>query len=128
MAVLNSATKGKAGVKALEMAARKPGLLRLGAQAATPTGKFGLKAGKPLLKRRVRRRAARLGETARTLGETLVTCGPQVAYEVGLAEPPKSKRTAPRVAAGALLGASAMYFLEPEHGREHREKLAELVS
>jgi hypothetical protein len=41
---------------------------------------------------------------------------------------PIVKRTAPKVAAGAVLGASAMYFLEPEHGKEHREKVAQLVS
>jgi hypothetical protein len=128
MAVLSAATKGKVGMKAAKTAARNPGLLRLGAQPTRPAGKFGLKAGKPLLKRRACRRAARLGETARTMGETLVTYGPQAAYELGLAEPPKPKRTTPRVAAGVLLGASAMYFLEPEHGREHREKLTELLS
>lgn len=55
-----------------------------------------------------------------------------MAYDLGLAEPPKAKRitpgVAPGVAAGVVIGAGAMYFLEPGHGAEHREKVAHLVS
>jgi gas vesicle protein len=32
------------------------------------------------------------------------------------------------VAAGVVLGASAVYFLQPEHGKERRERVAQLVS
>jgi gas vesicle protein len=32
------------------------------------------------------------------------------------------------VAAGVVIGASAVYFLEPENGREHRERLVKLVA
>jgi hypothetical protein len=62
-----------------------------------------------------------------TIGEALAVHAPRAAYDLGLAEPPKSKRTMPRLVAGAVIGASAMYFLEPEHGKEHRDKVAQLV-
>ncbi|HLY51215.1 MAG TPA: hypothetical protein VKR21_18630 [Solirubrobacteraceae bacterium] len=52
---------------------------------------------------------------------------PRAAYDLGLAEPPKPKRTAPRLVAGVVIAASAVYFLEPEHGKEHREKVTQLV-
>jgi hypothetical protein len=131
MAVLSTTTKGKVGAKATRVAIKNPRLLRAGAQAVPPIGKIGFRVGKPLTKRRVRKgvqNVQRLGSAARSFGESLVTYGPQAAYELGLVEPPKPKRTAPRVAAGIVIGASAVYFLEPEHGREHREKVAQLVS
>jgi hypothetical protein len=104
-----------------------PGKLAAGTQVAWPAGKLGFKVTKPLLKRRARKRVEQVGEVVRTAGEVLAVYGPQAAYELGLAEPPKPKRTAPRVAAGVIIGASAVYFLEPEHGREHRKKVAQLV-
>lgn len=139
MAILSTTSKAKVGAKAAKVAVKNPSLVRRGGQAAAPVGKFGLKASKPVgklgfkaakpvLKRRVRGRAERVAETARTAAEMLVIYGPPAAYELGLAEPPKPKRSAPRVAVGIFIGASAMYFLEPEHGREHREKVTQLVS
>ncbi len=128
MGVLSTSTKAKAGVKATKAAVKNASLIRAGAKASSPLAKLGYKAGKPVVKFRVRQQAGRLGETARMVGETLATYGVPAAYELGLVEPPKEKRTAPRVAAGAVIGASAVYFLEPEHGREHREKVAQLVS
>ena len=128
MSVLSTAAKSTTAVKTAKGAVKRPALMRAGARATPPVGKLALKAGAPLLKRRTRRRARRLGQTARAIGETLVVYGPPAAYELGLAEPPKPKRTAPRVAAGIVIGASAVYFLEPEHGREHREKVTQLVS
>ena len=65
------------------------------------------------MKRRTRRKAERLGDL---LGTTLATYGPQAAQQLGLAEPPKKKRTAPRVALGIVIGATAVYFFEPERG------------
>jgi hypothetical protein len=127
MSVLSTTTKGTIGLKAAKTAVKNPQILRFTAKAAWPPALLGLKAAKPVAKRRLRKRAAQLGDAARAVGETLVVYGPPVAYELGLAEPPKSKRTAPRVAAGAVIGATAMYFLEPEHGHEHREKVAQLV-
>ena len=142
MAVLSTITKAKAGVNAAKAAVKNPSLLRSVAKASSPFARLGLRAGKPVAKRRARQQAERIGETARTVGETartigetartvgetLATYGVPAAYELGLIEPPKQKRTAPWVAAGVVIGASAVYFLEPEHGREHREKLAQLVS
>ncbi|MGH2888535.1 MAG: hypothetical protein ACRDNJ_02805, partial [Solirubrobacteraceae bacterium] len=73
--------------------------------------------------------AQNVAETAVAVGEALVTRGPQAAQALGLAEAPKQKRTAPRVVAGAAIGASAVYFLEPGGpGAEHRRKALELVS
>jgi hypothetical protein len=128
MAVLDTTTKTKIGARAGKTAAKNPRPLLVAAKAARPVGTFAVKASKPFAKRRMRQRAERLGDAARTIGETLVIYGPPAAYELGLAEPPKPKRTAPRVAVGIVIGASAVYFLEPEHGREHREKVAQLVS
>jgi hypothetical protein len=127
MAVLSTTTKGKAGVKAAKTAVQNPGLLRFGSHAAGSASKLAAKAGRPVAKRRVQQRAEQLGDAARSLGEALVTYGPEAAYELGLAERPKPKRTAPRVAVGIAIGAGAMYFLEPEHGGEHRKKVSQLV-
>jgi hypothetical protein len=124
---LSTTTKGKLGAKAAKLAAENPRATRLGAMTAFPAGKVGLKVGKPLITRRARQRAERIGDAARTAGATIVAW-PRVAYELGLAEPPKPKRTAPRVAAGVVIGAGAMYLFEPEHGHEHRRKVAQLVS
>lgn len=134
MAVLSTTTKGKIGLTAGKTTARNPRWIARAAEAARPAGKISFKVGKPVAKRRVRQRVGQLSDAveqlndaARTVGETLAIKAPQAAYELGLAEPPKPKRTAPRVAAGVVIGASAMYFLEPGHGREHREKVAQMV-
>jgi hypothetical protein len=137
---------GKFGVKAAKPAAKfgakaaKPAA-KVGAKAAKPTAKVGLKAakptakvavkaGKPMAKRRARRRADQmrdvarmLGDRARLAGAVLVVYGPMVAYELGLAERPKPKRTAPRVITGIVIGATGVYFLDAEH----REKVGGLV-
>jgi hypothetical protein len=127
MSVVSRSTKARVGAKMAKGAVKNPGM-RLGAKATAPVAKLGVKAGSRLAKRRARRRAVRIGEAMRSAGETLVTYGPQAAQNLGLVEVPKPKRTAPRVAAGVVIGAGAMYFLEPEHGKEHREKVAHLVS
>ncbi|MGE5617393.1 MAG: hypothetical protein ACM3UX_00500 [Candidatus Woesearchaeota archaeon] len=127
MSVISKKTKGKAGVKAAKAAAKRPQLLLNGTKIARPASKAGLKASKPVLKRRARRRAAQLDRASRSLGEALAVYAPRAAYDLGLAEPPKPRRTAPRLVAGAVIGASAVYFLEPEHGKEHRQKVAQLV-
>jgi hypothetical protein len=85
-------------------------------------GKAGLKAAKAVAKR-----PQLLADAAHTIGDVLAVQGPQAAYELGLADPPKPKRTVPRVVAGILIGAGAVYFLEPEHGAEHRRKVAQIV-
>jgi hypothetical protein len=132
MSVLSTSTKVKLGAKGVRSVARHPGLLRTGAKGAGKgaalTTRMAAKVAMPIAKRRARRRLMRLGEATREMGQTLVTYGPQAAANLGLIEARKPKRTAPRLAAGAVLGASAVYFLEPEHGKEHREKVLHLVS
>lgn len=127
MAVISKRTKGKAGIKAATAAAKRPQVLLTGTKIAVPAGKAGLKASKPVLKRKARQRVQQLDRASRTLGEALAVHAPRAAYDLGLAEPPKPKRTTPRVAAGVVIGASAVYFFEPGHGKEHREKVAQLV-
>lgn len=143
MSVISTATKARMGGKAAKTMAKNPGAMltlgkagakaagpmaKLGAKAGPPMTKLSMKAGKPLAKRRARRRVEKLSEAVRSAAEELATYGPQAAQELGLVEPPKRRRTAPRVAAGVVLGAATMYFLEPEHGKEHREKVAHMVS
>jgi hypothetical protein len=128
MSVISKRTKSKTAMKTARAAAKRPQLLLTGTKVAVPTAKAGLKASKPLLKRRARDRAEQFDRASRTLGEALSVYAPKAAYDLGLAEPPKPKRTARRVAAGMVIGASAMYFLEPGHGKEHREKVAQLLS
>ena len=136
MSVISKRTKVKAGFKGATAAAKRPRLLLTGAKIALLTGrniappaaKAGSRVGKPFLKRRARRRVEQLDRASRTLGEALAVYAPRLAYDLGLAEPPKPKRTAPRLAAGVAIGASAMYLLEPGHGKEHRDKVAQLVS
>ncbi len=127
MSVISKTTKGKAAAKGAKAVAKRPQHLLAGTKIAVPAGKAGLKASKPLLKRRARQRVDQLDRASRTLGEALAVYAPRAAYDLGLAEPPKPKRTAPRVLVGVVIGAGAMYFLEPAHGREHREKVAQLV-
>lgn len=127
MSVISKKTKSKAGLKAATAAAKRPQVLLTGTKLAVPAGKAGLKASKPLLKRRARQSVDQLDKASRTLGEALAVHAPQAAYDLGLAEPPKPKRTAPRLVAGVVIGAGAMYFLEPGQGKERREKVAQLV-
>jgi hypothetical protein len=101
---------------------------KLSVKSAKPAAKISFGPSKALAKRRVRRRANQVGQTARTVGEVLLIQAPDAAEELGLIERRAPKRTAPRVAAGVVIGAGAMYLLEPgEHGREHREKVSALV-
>jgi hypothetical protein len=127
VSALSTTTKSKVGLKGAKAVAKRPRLLTASTRAVKPAAKIGLNASKPVVKRRMRQRGEQVLEATRTLGEVLTVYGPQAAYELGLAEPPKPKRTAPRVAAGMVIGAGAMYFLEPEQGRKHRQKVIELV-
>lgn len=128
MSVIGKKTKGTIAIKAAKSAAKRPRLLLATTKVAAPSGKAALKVSKPLLKRRARKRLEGIESASHKLGHVLAVEVPRAAYDLGLAESPKPKRTAPRVAAGVVIGASAMYFLEPEHGKEHREQIAQLVS
>jgi hypothetical protein len=126
MSVLSTSTKSKAGAKAAKAIATRPRLLIVGAKASAPAAKLGLKASKPYANHLARRGADQIVEASRALGEAMAVHATRAVYELGLAKPPK--RTAPRVAAGMVIGATAVYFLEPESGRKHRKKVAKLVS
>jgi hypothetical protein len=117
MASLSTTTDGKIGVKAAK-----------GRAMRTALAKLTFRASKALLKRRARQSAEQLADTARTVATILAIYGPLVGQELRLVEAPKPKRTAPCVAAGIVIGASAVYFLEPQYGRERREQLLRLVS
>jgi hypothetical protein len=117
MAWVSTTTKGKVGVKAVKGLAIRPELAKL-----------TFRASKPLLKRRARQRAEQLADAARTLATVLAIYGPLVGQELGLVEAPKPRRRALSVATGVVIGASAVYFLEPQHGRERREQLRRRVS
>jgi hypothetical protein len=111
------ATKGAVG------ATKHPRARRAGVKAAKPVAKASVKVAKPIVKRKVRRRVEPIREALRTAGALVATYGPPVAIEFGLIDVPKRKRTGPRVAVGVLIGATAMYFLDPTHGSERRQKL-----
>jgi hypothetical protein len=125
MAVLDTRTKAKVGWRTAKAGAKRPSAVRA---VVPPAIRITFKGGKPFAKRRVRQEAERLGETARAVGDALSSI-PEAARELGLMEPPpKPKRTAPRVAAGVVIGATAVYFLEPGVGAEHRKQVLRLVS
>lgn len=126
MSVLNSSRKGKAGLKAAKVLGKRPGLVLAGAKAAAPAARLGLKASRPYLKKRTRQRVDQLTGAAEAAGELLTVQAPQVAYELGLAEPPKPKRTAPRLGIGIAIGAAGMYFLGTPGGRAQLQKLTGL--
>jgi hypothetical protein len=128
MAVISTPTKVKLAARAGRTAARNPLILKLGAKSARPAARAGWTIGKPIARYRARRRSERMIETARELGESLLTYGAEAAQSLGLIEAPKPKRSTPRVLAGAALGAAVVYFLEPGQGREHRRALAKLIS
>jgi hypothetical protein len=131
MSVLNSTTKakGRLGLKVVGAAVKNPGTTRRAAKATAPAAKAGFNLRKGLAKRRAARRVERARETARRVGYAVFVQAPQAAQELGLIERPAPKRTAPRIVVGVLLGASAMYLLEPgTPGKQHREKVASLVA
>lgn len=143
MAVLSTTTKGQLGWNAAKTAVQNPALTRFtakaGAKTAPPFAKLSFKAGKPLAKRQARRRLEQIGETLAEVGEAIfeigelvgavmAAYGPVAARQLGWAEPPKQKRTAPRVVAGAVIGGGAVYFLDPKCGPEHREQVVRLIN
>ena len=129
MAVLSNSTKGKVGLKAASAAIKKPAATGLLAKASAPAAKGGMRLGKSIAKRKASRRIEDVGKTARAVGETIAIYGPEAAQLFGWVEPPKPKRTAPRVLVGIVIGAAAMFLLEPgAPGKERRAKVIALVS
>ena len=122
MAMLGTTTKVALGAKA----AKSPVARGAGTKALklTPTaGKAAVAAGKPILKRRTRKR---VNEATDAAVLALASYAPGAIRHLGL-RAPKRKRTAPRVLAGVVIGATAMYLFEPGHGAEHRERLLKLI-
>lgn len=149
-------TAARFGVKGAKVMARNPKVRRATIRAARPTMKAGWKVGKVVAKRKVRGQVQglgqrvgtlreglaglgdgldrlgegldRLGDVARLLGQMVVVYGPPAAEVFGLIEAPKPRRTAPPFVAGIAVGAVGVYFLDPEHGPEHRRRVQKLVA
>lgn len=106
-----------------------PAIRHAALHATPPVAKLGLNIGKRVAQRRAQQRIAQLSDAINALGAIVAAYGPIVARQLGIVEePPKVKRTAPLVAAGAAVGAGAVYFLEPGSGRAHRERIQRLIS
>jgi hypothetical protein len=142
MEVLSTTTaKGRQGWNAAKTVAQNPSLTRFtvktGAKAVPPITKISFKLGQRVGKRQGRLEHAgevlgELGKAIFAIGEVvggmMAAYGPLAARQLGWAEAPKEKRTAPRVVAGAVIGAGAVYFLEPKYGPERREQLLRLIN
>jgi hypothetical protein len=120
-------TSAKLGAKGAIAMARHPTLRRTTARAARPSAKVGWRVGKMVAKRKARDQLEQLGSMARTSKGLWVVYGVPVAQELGLIERPKPRRTGRVLVAGIVIGAAAAYFLEPEHGPEHRRKVQGLL-
>jgi hypothetical protein len=110
-------TKAKLGAKTAKTAAKN----RRARRAALAVVRFAFRVGRPVAKRKVRRRVERIGTTARTAAEWFVVFGPIAAEAAGLVEPPKRRHTGLRVMLGVVLGATAMYFLRGDRRRRGPE-------
>ena len=112
--MVSTKTKAKAGAKGAHVVARHP-MVRKG------TVKAGWTAGKIVARRKARAGVERFSGAGSAIGETMmvvaVVC-PQVAQGLGLVETPKRRSAFPAVVAGIVIGAGAVYLLDPErrHG------------
>ena len=100
---------------------------RAAVDAGGPVARLGWGVGSKLARRRANRRAHQISDVTNALSTLLSTYGPALLEQLGLVEPPKRKRTLPRVATGALIGAGAMYLLDPATGAAHRRQVQHLV-
>jgi hypothetical protein len=140
-------TKGQQGWNAAKTAAQNRAFLpfttKPHSKSTPPLANLSLNFGNPFAKRQSPRgfeqiveqageALGELGEVVFAIGEVLgavmAAYGPLAARHLGWAEAPKEKRTAPRVVAGAVIGAGAVYFLEPKYGPERREQLLRLIN
>jgi len=110
MAIVDKSTQLKVGAKAAKTAAKHP-------RQSIPAAKVAIRLAAPVVMRKVLSSAQQIGTTTRETVVYLVTYGPPAAENLGLVQRPKPKRTSPRVAAGVLIGAGAMYFFGPERRR-----------
>jgi hypothetical protein len=120
-----SSTKTKAGVggKTAKQAAKHPKLVLCGARGAQPVVRGVVK----LRTRQVRHQAVAVLDAGRSLGQSVFEAGRQAAQDAAQAQLPR-KRTAPRVAVGIVVGAAAMYFLDPTSGDERRRNVLGLIT
>lgn len=142
-------TTARLGAKTAVVMYRHPRLRRATVRTARPVAKVGWRVGKIVAKRKARRQLAavnaraevigaqvlamgdglaQLADVARVGGQLVIVYGPLVAEVLGLVEPPKRSSRGPVLMAGIVFGAAAVYFLEPEHGAEHRQRAQELVT
>ncbi len=118
----------KTKLKAAKAVIENPPLRHAAATVAPPAAKLVLKRHRRRFRRRSREQAERIGDAARTASSALANYGPAAAEALGLTEPPKRRRTGPPVGVGILIGAGAMYLLEPEKGQARRQKVKGLIA
>lgn len=130
--MLSTKTKAKAGAKTAKAIAENPLLRTAIGEAGPPIAKLGVKTGRKRMSRKTRKQLEHLGDTVGTVASLATDYVPQAAkaaQQLGLVEPPKQKRTAPRVLFGVLIGAVATYLLEPgAPGRQHRAQVQKLFA
>ena len=129
--MLSTKTKAKSGAKTAKGIVENPLLRSAVTEAAPPIAKLGVKAGKKRMSRKTRKQIEQLGDTVGTVASLASDYVPQAAkaaQQLGLVEPPKQKKTMPRVIVGVVIGAVVTYLLEPgEAGRKHRAQVQKLV-
>lgn len=128
MAAVNMPSKKAVAVKAAKLAVKNPRLARR-------CVKIAIKVGKPIAKRRARKKievltvslatsierladsvgtsVERVADSVGTTAELVTIYAPMVALALGLAEPPKRRSMVAPIAAGALIGAAAVYLFGP---------------
>lgn len=116
------------GLAAARAMIQDPQIRRAAFEAAKPLATLSLRVGGKVGRRKARRRARQMDEAIRTVWALVTTYSPQLVEQLGLVEPPKPPRTAPKVMLGAALGGGAVWLLAPGSGSEHRKQLARLVA
>jgi hypothetical protein len=119
MSVLSTKTKARIGVKTTKQAAKHPKLALRGARGTKPV----VRAAVNLRAHQARDQAAAVVDAVRSVGQTVFDAGRQAAK----AQAPR-KRTAPRVVVGIVVGAGAMYVLDPASGDQRRRSLIGLIA
>jgi hypothetical protein len=119
-------TKAKIAAQAAQAVVESPALRRAVTTAAPPAAKDKLGRFRRRARRRGASRAAQLQSAARTAQGALQTYGPPAAEALGLIEQPKPHRRRAALA-GALAGASTVYFLKPGLGARRRARVALLA-
>jgi hypothetical protein len=139
--MLSRKSKAKAGITTARAIIEDPTIRSAAADVAQPVARLSLGITKRVARRRARRRIDRLDAVVHHLAETISattelvqTYGPSVVESLGslglveVRQPTQRRSTTPKLVGGALIGAGAMFLLEPVHGREHRRQLQRLVA